>query len=233
MTCEELRERITADPARADPEFDRHAAACPPCRAYQGRLHKAEALIRKALCLDLSSAARRAARPAAARRLRWPAVGAGLAAGVLSAATLWFSLAGAPELAPEELALAVARHWYQEPESWLAAGGRASRAAVEEALNGSASIDLGRVEGISFAKACRIAGERVPHLVVQGRRGPIMVVLLPGRGLLGPVALELGDEGLAGQIVPAGTGSIAVLGADAGETERVQELMRAAVEWTI
>ncbi len=61
-----------------------------------------------------------------------------------------------------------------------------------------------------------------------------MVLLMPGRVLQSPVPLALPEEGLSGSIVPAGGGSIAVLGAgQSSEIDRLENTLAAAVDWTI
>ncbi len=52
------------------------------------------------------------------------------------------------------------------------------------------------------------------HLVVQSDGGPLTVLLIPEQTVEGIVPLELAEQGLDGSILPAGRGSIAVLGED-------------------
>lgn len=234
MNCERLRERISADPVPDDAEFSRHAEECAPCRAYRERLLRAEDLIRKALRFgvsDLMSAAEANDRlRTGQRRYGWMF---GAAASTLVAVTVWLLVGPAGEVSADELATAVVEHWDHEPESLERTNVALSAEMIADVLDGSARLDIAPGTVISYVKMCRIAGERVPHLVVQGEQGPFMVVLLPGRLLESAVQLEARELGLAGRIVPAGTGSIAVLGADSDELNQVETLFSSAVSWSI
>ena len=86
---------------------------------------------------------------------------------------------------------------------------------------------------VSFAKACLVGGERIPHLVIQGEQGPYMVLLLPGRRLDSAIPLALPSESLVGHILPAGGGSIAVLGVESAELEQIETTVASAINWTI
>jgi hypothetical protein len=66
------------------------------------------------------------------------------------------------------------------------------------------------------------------HLVVQSDEGPVTVLLIPEQGINSIVPLELAEEGLGGSIVPAGSGSIAVVGKDnAADTHTAQQVAEA------
>jgi hypothetical protein len=235
MDCEKLRERLAADPARVDQEFDRHAESCSPCRAFRERLMRAEALIQSAVRFDVAAAAGRveSARVERATRSNWVTFIAGVAASALVAVTLWAFFADGRFYSNEALAVEVAEHWYHEPDAWVTSNVDVGRADLIDVLAGKAEIDLGLLSTVSYAESCRVAGEWVPHLIVQGSQGPYMVLLMPGRRLESPIPLELPAEGLSGQIFPVGDGSIAVLGGDSAETDEIQRAVRSAVEWTI
>lgn len=231
MHCETLRQRLTEDPARRDVEFDRHAESCAACAAYRARLLRAETLIHAAVSFDV--AAVRADRGRAQRR-RFPwAVASGIAAGLLVGVTIW-GLFSAVNLTPETLAVEVAQHWYHEPDSWVESQDPVSEELLTRVLDGEVELDMAGMRTVSYARTCWVAGEWIPHLVVQGDAGPYMVLLMPGRVLESPVGLELGDEDLSGHIIPAGRGSVAVLGGgQADEIERIEASIIAAVDWTI
>ena len=235
MNCEALRERIAEDPARRDGEFERHAATCAACRAYQDRLLRTEALIRKALRFDVDVVSRASDLNGTSRwrRSRWLTWTSGAAAGLLTAVSLWFLLGGRPDLTPEQLAMEIAEHWYHEPDSWTATDVGVSPQRIDAVLDGDAEIDLSLLTTVSYVESCWVAGEWIPHLVVQGEQGPYMVLLLPERALESPVPVSLPAEGLGGRIVPAGRGSIAVVGQPTEELERIETAVRSAVDWAI
>ena len=234
MDCEGIRERIGHDPAKQDAEIDRHVAECAPCLAYRQRLRSNEQLIQKALRFDIDAARKRA--PTNVQGARAPvrrSFLAGIAAGLLGAITLWALVGNRPDLSTEQFAIQVAEHWYDEPGSWADTDVRVSNAVLTTALDGKAEIDLSQLGTVSYARSCLVAGQWVPHLVVQGQQGPFMVLLLPGYEIQDPLPLALPDEGLGGHVVPAGAGSVAVLGGDSDEAERVEAAVVSALDWTI
>jgi len=83
---------------------------------------------------------------------------------------------------------------------------------------------------ISYASTCPFRGEKVPHLVVQTAAGPMTVMVLRHEKLAAPVNFDEG--GYAGTIVPAGPGSIAVIGhAPTADLDQVALQVRNAVQW--
>lgn len=234
MNCETLRESISVEPALDNAEFSRHAEGCAPCRAYRERLLRAEDLIGKALRFSVPDGKSAPAMPdqsrTGERRYGWML---GAAASALIAVSVWLFVAPVTEVSADELATAVVEHWDHEPESLERTEVALSAERIADVLDGTAELDIAPGMLISFVKMCRIAGQRVPHMVVQGEQGPFMVVLLPGRLLESAIILEARELGLAGRIVPAGNGSIAVMGADADELVEVEASFSAAVNWTI
>ena len=76
---------------------------------------------------------------------------------------------------------------------------------------------------VSYAKNCVIDGESVPHLVVQGKNGPVTVLILPHKDLEAPVSYS--RDGLEGVLLPVGeSGSIAIIGRDAASVDAVREM---------
>lgn len=232
MNCETLRERLAGDPASVRETFDAHAEDCPPCRAFGDRLLAADTLIIRALRFDVAAAASKAG-AGATRAGSWITAAAGIAAGLIAALTLWALVDGGRPLPAEELAQAVVEHWDHEPESLAVTAAAVTEARLTEVLYGTAELDRLALQTVSFARICRVGGEFVPHLVVQGESGPYMIVLLPGRLLDGAVPLEAPDRGLAGHILPAGRGAIAVLGAPSEELDEMESLVGQAISWTI
>ncbi len=78
---------------------------------------------------------------------------------------------------------------------------------------------------ISKAQSCVINGNTVPHLVIQGEKGPVMILLMPDEKVSEAIPLE--DEDSRGVILPVGDGSIAIVG---GRDERLESLQRTVTE---
>jgi hypothetical protein len=235
MHCEKQRERLNQDPARLDSEFSRHAADCPACTAYSARLNATEALIQQVLRFDVAAlkAGNSPARDVATERRSWVPAFASAAAGIVAVLAAWALLAPAPNLTVEQLAAEVVAHWYHERQSWVQTDVAISNATLISALDGKAEIDIGSLGRVSYAQSCFVAGEWIPHIVIQGNAGPFMVLLLPGQRLDDSVQLSLEAEGLGGHVVPVGDGAIAVLGPNAEESAEVEEAVAGALAWTI
>jgi hypothetical protein len=234
MDCGRCRERLEYDPARLDSEIETHLASCGPCRAYANRLRKSEELIQNALRFDVERL-RGAADGKPARRTGLGApLAAGLAAAVVAAITFWSLLTGGPpNYTVDELAQAVVEHWYHEPESWRRTSATVSEVTFEAVLAGDARVDIANLGRVSYARSCFVAGEWIPHLVVQGQLGPYMVLLLPHQSVDQSVPVGLPAEGLEGHLVPVGTGSIAVLGPRGDESEQVERQVTGSVDFSI
>ncbi len=82
---------------------------------------------------------------------------------------------------------------------------------------------------ITYAESCVINGKLVPHLVIQGERGPITLLLMPDEKVDG--AQSLMGESINGVILPVGDGSIAIIGEEGENLERVEQNLRDSVRW--
>ena len=227
MDCEKYQIAMGEDPASSAPDLRRHLAECPACTAFAARIVEAERRIQAALRFDV--AALKAAKVAPGSMPR-RTVFAGIAAVLAAAVALWMVL-GVPTT--EELAIEVAQHWYHEPNAWTRTDVEVSNVALNQVLAGQAELDLARLGRVTYAHSCLVGGDWIPHLVLQGRQGPIMLLLLPERALTSPVPIGLPEEGLKGRMLPHGGGSIAVLGEDGEAMQEVEERIAQAVQWTI
>ena len=83
---------------------------------------------------------------------------------------------------------------------------------------------------ITYAESCEINGNVVPHLVIQGQYGPITIILMPDEKIDG--AQSLMGESVNGVILPVGDGSIAIIGEEGENLERVEQNLRDSVRWS-
>jgi len=234
MDCETYRQRLGEDPADTAAELNAHAEACPACAAYAGRLHQAEALIQRALRFDVSAAA--TATRTSETALAAAASGGALWSGLVAAGVILVALAVTVSNRPattEDLVNGIVAHWDHEPDSWAVSDVAVSNAVLQSALGGSANLDLTALGIVSFAKSCRIAGQWLPHIVVQSESGPVMVLLVPNRPMDVPVPIEIPDAGLGGNLRPFGNGSIAVIGKREALLLPIELQVQDAVDWSI
>ena len=83
---------------------------------------------------------------------------------------------------------------------------------------------------ITYAQTCVINGKKVPHLVIQGKNGPVTVLLMPDEMVDGAVEIE--GESINGVILPVGNGSIAIVGEDGERLDKIQESVMHSVTWS-
>jgi len=189
-------------------------------------------LIQEALRFDVAALkARNEQKPEGFRLAgsRW----AGLAAVVVAGLALWFGLDRGPGADSELLVAEILEHWHEEPGSWVTTDERVSLASLQEVTSGNAAVDAGRLGLVSYARSCYVRERWVPHLVVQGEEGPVMLLLLPHERVSEPLPMALPEEGLRGVILPVGGGSVAVLGTDGESLAPINQRVTDAVEWSI
>lgn len=237
MNCDEYRERILAEPSAAF-EGARHADSCASCAAFRADVMALDARIRTALAVDVPElrvpelpavAGDNVVSLPAARRGRLPGWLA-IAAGVVLAAFVGLRFAGTPD-AELSLAEEILVHIDHEPGSLEVT----DVAVTDEWLSTVVRPAVGNLDRgiglISYAQSCVIRGHRVPHLVIQGEKGPITLLLMPEEVIDSVQTID--GDGVHGVILPLGGGSIAIVGE---RDENLAELERSvidSVEWSI
>ncbi len=229
MDCEAFREQMGIDPARSDAELQAHESECPACAAYAKRARKAEALIHQALRFDTVTVA--------ARPPRRPAMFGSLAAAAIAGLAFWFGYVVERPAPTEQLVAEILAHMDHEPHAVAFTTASVPERDLDQVLAGEARIDLAelstRVGPVTYANKCVVAGQWMSHLVVQSGNGPVTVLLIPEQAVDGIVPLELAKQGLGGSIMPAGRGSVAILGEDDAADTQTARQVAAAVEISI
>ncbi len=83
---------------------------------------------------------------------------------------------------------------------------------------------------ITYAQPCTIRGEQAPHLVVQGERGPVTIILMPNVSIAESIPVD--GESVSGVILPVGDGSIAIIGNHGEPLAPIQKNVVDSVTWT-
>jgi hypothetical protein len=218
VNCPEARLLIGAAPASATPALEEHLAACPECTRFRAEMQALDGNIRRAL----QDPPERAPRARRAQPVFRPLA---LAASVLLAITV----VGVWLLRPSDtLAHEVVAHVQAESGSW----------ATHEQIDGAAITRALRAAGVGFdvtsdkvtyAHSCLFRGQHVPHLVLQTDKGPVTVLLLRHVQVRSPQSFQ--EAGLNGVIVPAESGSIALVAQHDAGLERLAQQMRQDVRW--
>ena len=148
-----------------------------------------EALLEKALRVPIPSApAQETARPEveeAARKSgnRRPYPWLAVAATVLVAAGIWMSLGPNPGEAPADrvatLSADLMAHVHHEPKALLAGNEPVGPAQVDQVLDRAGVRRGGEIGTVTYVRLCPFRGHQVAHFAVQGKSGPVTVMLLP------------------------------------------------------
>jgi hypothetical protein len=229
MECESFRERAGADPADTSADLAEHERTCSSCAAYVARLRKTERMIQKALRFDGRSIQPPLTPDQDTRAFLWP----GAAALAIALIGGWFAVDTLRPITTDELVAEVAAHWNHDLGSFVPSTVAVSDATLERALDGRVELDLEEIGMVSYARLCRVAGQWMPHLVVQSSSGPVTVLLMPDQYVESAMPVALPAEGIGGQLMPSGRGAIAVLSDDAASLEWAESQIGDAITWTI
>lgn len=234
MNCEEFKQAIAADPS-----FDggtAHLADCADCAAYQADMRALDRKIAMALTLSVPELSmpeltaidttnvvtlpKRRITPA------WFAI----AATVVIAAVVGIRML-ATDLPFESLADQVVAHIDHEPYALRVT----STPISDERLHTVVRDDIAQMDRsaglITYAQSCKINGHDVPHLVIQGERGPVTILLMPEEYV--SEASPISGEHINGIILPVGNGSIAIVGESGERLEQIRESVVDSVTWDI
>ena len=236
MNCEEYKLAVGADP-----NFDGgagHLTECAGCQTYRHEMQALDRMLGRALALDVPELdfpelpdidAADVVTLAGRRRVLPPAWFA-IAATVLLAVVLGARFASNSGIVYESLADEVLAHVSHQPAAL-----RVTSVTVSDArLNQVVPASIARMDHsaglITFAESCPINGNIVPHLVIQGERGPVTILLMPEEKV--SAALSLNDEHSQGVILPVGEGSIAIIGERGENLEQIERRILQSVMWS-
>lgn len=245
MNCDQYREAIAADPS-----FDGgagHLSECAACQAYRAEMRELDQTISRALALDvpelnmpelpdlvaedfpeLSTSTTDNIVTLPNRRWMSPTWFA-MAATVVAAAVLGVRLIGTGT-EYESLADEILAHLDHEPYALRVT----DKAISNERLAAVVPANVAHMDHsaglITYAQSCVINGHDVPHLVIQGERGPVTILLMPEEMI--PEAVNLAGENVNGVILPVGGGSIAIIGEKDEQLERLQKQVLQSATWT-
>ncbi len=237
MNCEEYRKTLLADPGFEDEA--RHADSCVACREYSAEILALDADIAGAMKLSVPE-------------LRMPVlpdldseVVVSLPARRAFPKPAWFALAATVLLAAEvglrmtspgmdvggtTLEQQVLAHVDHEPMALQPGNTPVSDTQFSTAVPKTVATMNRDIGLITFAAFCSINGNDVPHLVMQGKHGPITILLMPHEKV--SEAKKLDGANIRGVILPVGDGSIAIIGDRDESLENVQQNVLDSVTWS-
>lgn len=248
MNCAEYREAISGDPSESLDGGAAHAAGCEECRNYRQEMQALDRHIARALAIEVPElrmpelppietvgGKREGKRVSGFRASRFatPPFWAGLAAAAVVAAVL---VAGIPqqERGPEQLVGEILAHMDHEESSRQVTSVPVATRTLDRVVAPQVA-DMDQDIGlITYAMSCVINGRTVPHLVIQGNKGPVTLILLPEESI--EASVPLSGENVHGVLLPVGNGSVAVIGQREDQLDEIGDIGRRlaqSVEWNI
>jgi hypothetical protein len=235
MNCDEYRAALGAEPGSDVGKA--HRDACADCQEYYSEMLALDAHIRRALAIKVPEfvapefdaiAADNVVSLTAPRRFLAPSWLA-VAATVLLAVIVGVRLGNVGSISADALAAEVLAHVTHEPLALQVTDLGVPEDRLREVVPANLAAMDNSAGLITFAATCPINGNEIPHLVIQGKTGPVTILLLPEEKI--SKAIELNDELSHGVILPVGDGSVAIIGTKEEPLENIQEQVLKSVSW--
>ena len=235
MNCTDYKEALTADPGFNDESG--HAQTCADCQVFSAEILALNEKIAAALEIpvpalvmpELPEIETENVVSLSSRRVVSKPAWFAIAATVLLAAVVGIRMTGMGT-SYGTLQEQVLAHVDHEPLALLPSttpvSDRQLRSAVPNDV-ASMSHDAGL---ITYAQSCSINGKDVPHLVIQGARGPITILLMPHEKVAEATTLD--GINIKGIILPVGNGSIAIIGDREEQLDQVKKNVLDSVMWS-
>jgi hypothetical protein len=160
-----------------------------------------------------------------------------------SAKPVWFAIAASVVLATsiairmsgpfephDSLAAEVLAHLDHEPQAMRIVDAPVADERLRRTVPANMAVFDRDESLITYARICVINGKKVPHLVVQGQHGPVMILLMPDEKVVDVTPVE--GESVHGLIIPVGDGSIAVVGDREEALEPIRKNVVDSITWT-
>ncbi len=244
MNCEQYKEAIAADPSESFDGGALHSAECSSCDAFKAEMQALDARISTALKIDVPeltipklpsmAGGEKVVDITSRRTVRWTTPAwVGLAASVVLATVIGVRFIDTHNTHNIEGTLAeqVVAHLDYEPNALRVTDVAVSDKRLYEVVR-PAIATMDRDFGlITYAMSCKINGREVPHLVVQGEKGPVTILLMPHEMVDMPIRLE--GQSIEGVILPVGHGSIAIIGERGEAIDQFRSRVTENVKWSI
>jgi hypothetical protein len=128
------------------------------------------------------------------------------------------------------LAAQVLSHLDHEPNALLPTNTEVAEQRLAQVVNDEVGTMDRNIGLVTYAMSCVINGRTIPHLVIQGEKGPITLLLMPEEMVSMPVPLI--GESINGVILPVGNGSIAIIGQRNERLDDIKKRVVNSVEWS-
>jgi hypothetical protein len=211
----EARLHIGADPHHLPADIAAHVEGCADCRRFRDETLALDGRLHAALDLPLAQFRRQNVR---SRRF---ALAASVVLALLVGGGFWL-FRPATALAGE-----VAQHVEEEADSWNSHENLPASQVAEIMQKAGAQFES--PYPVVYGYPCPFKGHRVAHLVVQTPRGTMTVMLIPHERVRRRT--QIVRSGLSGVLLPAGSGSVALLTRDGAVPDELADEIVSRVHW--
>lgn len=236
MNCLEFRRRCLADPGHQSEDFLRHRRECESCEVFAAGTERLEARLVDALRVDIPEGLARRIK----RRQQDGIAGRASRRLFSMAASILVTLVSAGGIAylalqPPPIQAAVKKHIEKEWEAVVRSEmmDAEATAAVLSNIGGVIRDDAGT---LIHASLCDFSEYGSAHLVLEGRKGPVLVLLMKQQQVPGArfMAITM-PEGtrLEGMITLTSNGSMAIVGNSGENLQAAANFIRDSVFWTL
>jgi len=235
MNCTDYKEALMADPGFNDKSG--HAETCADCQAFSTEILVLNEKIAAAMEItvpelvmpELPDIDTKNVVSLSSRRVVSKPAWFAIAATVLLAAVVGIRMTG-PGTSYGTLQEQVLAHVDHEASALLPSTTPVSDRELSRAVPKDIAIMNHDAGLITYAKSCSINGKDVPHLVIQGTRGPITILLMPDERVAEVTTFD--GVSIKGIILPVGDGSIAIIGDREEQLDQVKENVLDSVMWS-
>ena len=240
MNDRSYKEIIAADPAVDLDELELAAEERVEAEAFRDEMRALDERIAAALTIDTPElkipdlpdleTENVAHMPTSNKSRLTPPAWIALAASVTVVALIGVRLLDSNESYPS-LAAEVVAHLDHEPQALVRTSTPVEERRLQSVVNSDGvQLDSG-VGLVTYARSCVINGNSVPHLVIQGRSGPVTLLLMPDEKV--DMAEVLEGKNINGVILPVGDGSIAIIGERDEDLSKIKQQVVDSVTWNI
>ena len=235
MNCEDIKQAFAADPRFHDESG--HVEGCASCQAFASDMAALDLKLVKAMEInvpelqmpdlpdvDVSNVASLPVRRELPK-MTWFAVAATVALAVF----VGFQVS-TPNTSGLSLEQQVLAHLDHEPFALVVSSTPISDRRLAAKVPDSIATMNHDAGLITYAQSCEINGHPVPHLVIQGAKGPVTILLMPDEMVNEATSFE--GENTKGVILPVGNGSIAIIGARDEELDNIKQNVMNSVNWS-
>jgi hypothetical protein len=236
INCLEVRRILGAEPQRRDTTLLEHCRACVACTAFMKEMLGLDIRLTHALTVDVPEGLearivfRTAFRSKRGRAYPWLAA----AATVILAVGIGLGVWQYQRNSMAALSSALVAHVMNPAEAQALDPDRPvlQNASFVHGVLRHVGVQMhGDMDDITYARACPFRGELVAHLVVRGKDGPVTVLLLPHIHV--SKATHFDEQGYRGEIVPSGSGSIAILANNPTPMQPIEDHFASMIQWSI